>query len=72
MDMKKFSWLLFATTITATLIFFACSKEHSHSNGSTGLRVKLTDMPVLADSVNVDIQQVRVNFGDDIRSDGLT
>jgi len=63
MDMKKFSWILSATAIILTLVFFACSKENN--NGTTNLRVKLTDMPVQADSVNVDIQQVRVNFGDD-------
>ena len=61
--MKKLWRFLLPAVILSTLVFFACSKENS--NGTTSLRVKLTDLPFQADSVNVDIQQVRVNFSDD-------
>jgi hypothetical protein len=54
----KFSGLL---AITALLIT-ACSKNES---STTTLKVRLTDAPVNADEVNVDIQQVRVKFSED-------
>lgn len=51
--------------ITAVSLI-ACQKENnSDNNGSTTLKVRLTDAPVAADSVNVDIRQVRVNFRND-------
>ena len=50
----------------AALVLAACQKEaNSDSAGSRTLKVKLTDAPIQADSVNVDIRQVRVNFRDD-------
>ncbi len=46
--------------------FIACSKENSASNGTTNLRVNLTDAPIgELDSVYVDIREVRVKMGDD-------
>lgn len=51
---------------TAAVILAACQKEsNSDGSGSRTLKVKLTDAPVAADSVNVDIRQVRVNFRND-------
>ena len=50
--------LLFAGTTT----FIACKKENT---GTSALQIKLTDAPAAYDQVNVDIQQVNVNFRDD-------
>jgi uncharacterized membrane protein len=47
----------------ATLVFVACKK--SNDQETTNLQIHLTDNPYNATEVNVDIQQVRVNFSDD-------
>lgn len=44
------------------IVLGACNKD---SNDTTDLRIHLTDNPYGASEVNVDIQQVRVNFRDD-------
>ena len=64
--MKTMKWVL-TTTLATTVLFFACSKENSSSDqpGTTRLKINMTDAPLLADSVNVDIRQVRVNFRND-------
>ena len=51
--------LLFALS---AVVFIACSKDNDNS---TTVKVKLTDNPLNAEEVNVDIQQVRVNFNED-------
>jgi len=43
------------------ITFMACSKDHS----GTTVKVRLTDNPINADEVNVDIQQVMVKFNGD-------
>ena len=53
---------LFFLVSLAMLIFVACNKD---GNTTTDLRIHLTDAPYNASEVNVDIQQVRVNFRDD-------
>lgn len=53
---------MLASSVTA-IVLIACSKENTSTN--TTLKIKLTDAPVNADEVNVDIQQVRVNFRND-------
>jgi hypothetical protein len=58
---KLLTLLLPATLILAFI--FGCQKENS--SGSTDLKIRLTDNPFNASEVNVDIRQVRVNFGDD-------
>ena len=64
--MKTMKWVLLTATLATTVLFFACSKENSNSDsGTTRLKVNMTDAPLLADSVNVDIRQVRVNFRND-------
>lgn len=64
--MKTLTWSLIVATLSASLFFFACSKDNGSGNsGTTMMKVKLTDKPFSADSVNVDIRQVRVNFSDD-------
>lgn len=62
--MKKVIVFAIAIAASAALIFTACSKDKD-SQGTTRLKVKMTDAPTLADEVNVDIQEVRVRFGDD-------
>jgi hypothetical protein len=53
---------LFFLASLAIVIFVACNKD---GNTTTDLRIHLTDAPYNASEVNVDIQQVRVNFRDD-------
>lgn len=45
------------------LLFAACSKDSNDK--PTTLKVRMTDAPILADEVNVDIRAVRVKFRDD-------
>ena len=45
------------------LLFAACSKDSNDK--PTTLKVRMTDAPILADEVNVDIQAVMVKFRDD-------
>ncbi len=61
--MKKVFVLFLAVSTVAVVSLFSCSKENTSKN--TTLKVRLTDNPVLADEVNVDIQQVRVKFSED-------
>jgi len=61
--MKKIvSSLLLCAALLAT-VFFACSKDNSQKR--TTVKVRLTDNPINAEEVNVDIQQVRVKFSED-------
>jgi hypothetical protein len=61
--MKKFALVALAAFSTVAILVTACSKDNN-SDGTT-LRVRLTDAPLAADSVNVDIQQIRVKFRED-------
>ena len=61
---KIFLPMVFAISVMATVLI-ACSKDNDRS---TTLRVRMTDAPLLADSVNVDIRQVRVNLRNDTAS----
>jgi hypothetical protein len=64
--MRKIFFFGLATSAITAIILVACQKENSNGDaGSTTLKVKLTDAPIDADSVNVDIRQVRVNFRHD-------
>ncbi len=60
--MKKGIFAFLFVTVSLSVFYLSCSKDKT---GSTTLRVNMTDKPVAADSVNVDIQQVRVNFNND-------
>jgi hypothetical protein len=55
--------ILLVTLIGGLLAIMACQKENS--NGTTDLRIRMTDNPFNATAINVDIQEVRVNFSDD-------
>jgi Domain of unknown function (DUF4382) len=64
--MKKIAFSLSLLAVIVTVAFIACSKDNKNDSGkNTTLKVRLTDNPVMADEVNVDIQQVRVKFSDD-------
>lgn len=57
---------LLVTAMISVALIYGCQKENS--NGTTDLRIRMTDAPFDASEVNVDIQQVRVNYGDDSAS----
>jgi len=59
--MKK-TIVLCSFVAMAAIAFVACKKDGQET---TDLRIRLTDNPYNATEVNVDIQQVRVNFNDD-------
>jgi len=59
--MKKSILAVALLLITSVAVFTACSKNKE----TTKLDIQLTDNPYNAQEVNVDIQEVRVNFSDD-------
>lgn len=61
--MRKVVLSFFLLTAVAATILIACSKENAAE--STTVKIRLTDNPVDAEEVNVDIQQVRVKFRED-------
>ena len=61
--MKRIAVFLSLLTVFAIVLFISCSKDKS--NKTTTVQVRMTDNPLNADEVNVDIQQVRVNFNED-------
>ena len=64
--MKKIILSLFSVAAIAAIVLISCQKENDGGgSGSTMLRVNMTDAPFAADSVNVDIRQVRVNYRGD-------
>jgi len=54
---------LLITAMISVVLIYGCQKENS--SGTTDLKIRMTDNPFNATEVNVDIRQVRVNFGDD-------
>lgn len=64
--MRKNLLPLFMIAMVAVIVLIACQKESAdNKGGSTVLKVRLTDAPVLAEEVNVDIHEVRANFRQD-------
>lgn len=61
--MKKIALFLSVLALLVAVVFIACSKDNSDAN--TTIKIRLTDNPVNAEKVNVDIRQVRVKFSDD-------
>ncbi|HKO81754.1 MAG TPA: DUF4382 domain-containing protein, partial [Chitinophagaceae bacterium] len=64
--MKKQFFLI--TTISAIIclfVFISCSKNDNNTNGNARLQVYLTDDPGDYDAVNVDVQDVQINFTTD-------
>ncbi len=57
--------LLFALlTLTFMGIFYACTKGSAETGATTTFKVNLTDNPLAAEEVNIDLKEVRVNFKD--------
>ncbi len=61
--MKKIALFLSVLALLVAVVFIACSKDNSDAN--TTIKVRLTDNPVNAEEVNVDIRLVSVKFSDD-------
>ena len=61
--MKKFAWL--SATALAAFIFIVTGCSKDDNAGGAMLQVRMTDAPVLADEVNVEVQLVRVRFSED-------
>ena len=62
--MKKQFFLISAiSAIICLFVFISCSKnENSNNDGKARLQVFLTDDPADYDAVNVDVQDVQINF----------
>lgn len=58
---KKMKALLIVLSVVALA---ACTKNEN-ANETTTLKIRMTDAPAAWDEVNVDLQEVRVNFADD-------
>ena len=63
--MKRITIIISVILVAFAAVLVACSKD---DETSTTLKIRLTDNPVAAEEVNVDIQQVRVNLSDDSTS----
>lgn len=61
--MKKVILTSIVFSFITGIVLLSCSKENSTKN--TTLKVRLTDNPVAAEEVNIDIQQVRVKYSED-------
>ncbi len=72
--MKTINAFLLTALVSSTVLFFACQKENNGTSdqGTTQLKIRMTDAPILADTVNVDIREVRVNFRNDSISGWIT
>lgn len=57
--------LLLGAAVIASLALFSCDKKDSSSNGKARLQVALTDDPGNYDEVNIDVQDVRINYSSD-------
>ena len=56
--------------LLASAFFLACNKDDNNGNGSR-VEIRMTDNPVLADEVNIDLQRVSVQFSDDSVNDWI-
>ena len=71
--MRKIVFPLAVAAVITGVGLIACQKETSADDtagGNRTFKVRLTDAPIDADEVNVDIQQVRVNLNDDTSGSG--
>jgi hypothetical protein len=55
--------LLLMTAMVAILAFYSCSKNNA--NGKARMMVALVDGPGNYEAVNIDVQDVRINYSDD-------
>jgi hypothetical protein len=56
----KMKYLIAIALTMASVTFFACKKEASSEQ--TNFRVRMTDAPVNADEVNIDLREVQVKY----------
>lgn len=64
--MKKNLLKYLAVFITVSIVtIVSCSKNNESDKGTSTFNLRLTDAPTAFDEVNVDIQEVRVKFGND-------
>jgi hypothetical protein len=67
--MKKIIFWGGSLLVGAAVLLVACQKENKNDTANAvTLKVLLTDAPIQADSVNVEILKVRVNFRNDSTS----
>ena len=57
--------LLVLLACAASFLFYSCDKNASQTNGKAVLQVALTDEPGNYDEVNIDVQDVRINYSND-------
>ncbi len=58
--------ILLLTAVTAlSFSFYACTKNESASTGKARMQVALTDGPGNYEEVNIDVQDVRINYSND-------
>jgi hypothetical protein len=57
-----------ALLITSTLLFFACSKNESSSEGKARFQVYLTDDPGEYEHVWIDVKDIKINYSNDTAS----
>src|SRR5688572_13702421 len=62
--MKTRNLLLWAASI-ASLSLFSCAKNETSLTGKARLQVALTDDPGNYEVVNIDVQDVRINYSND-------
>ncbi|MES2429937.1 MAG: DUF4382 domain-containing protein [Bacteroidota bacterium] len=63
MKTTNFLMLFLGASLFLTIGFIACKKDNA--SGTTKFSVKMTDNPFDATEVNVDVQQVLINYDDD-------
>jgi hypothetical protein len=54
-----------ALLITSSLLFFACSKNESSSEGKARFQVYLTDDPGEYEAVWIDVKDIKINYSND-------
>ena len=57
--------LLLAAAAVASLSFYSCAKNEASSTGKARLQVALTDDPGNYEVVNIDVQDIRINYSND-------
>ena len=57
--------LFLCAASAASLFFLSCNKNETSKSGTARLQVALTDEPGNYDEVNIDVQDVRINYSND-------
>lgn len=61
MKKQRFYFLFASFVVITSFVVISCSKD----NRTTTLKVNMTDAPMEAEEVNIDLEAVRVNFSND-------